>query len=160
MAQRWYSRFPPNSIGSFRDLSQAFIKQFISGKVHEKSSSSLMSIVQGAKESLRDYLNRFKKEALEFPDLDDKVAMIALQQGTKDECFKMSLANRPLENMLQLQSRAGKYIQVEESMKKMMVNNEPGGGKKRKIYQEYDVKDKYPRVNKEPDLAPKKGGPR
>ena len=26
MAQRWYSRLPPNSIGSFRDLNQAFIK--------------------------------------------------------------------------------------------------------------------------------------
>ena len=45
MAQRWYSRFPPNSIGSFRELSQAFIKQLISGRVHEKSSASLMSIV-------------------------------------------------------------------------------------------------------------------
>ena len=26
MAQRWYSRLPPNSIGSFRELSQDFIK--------------------------------------------------------------------------------------------------------------------------------------
>ena len=95
MAQRWYSRLPPNSIGSFRELSQAFIKQFISGRVHEKSSASLMSIMQGAKESLRDYLNHFTKEALKVPDLDDKVAMIALQQGTRDEFFKMSLAKRP-----------------------------------------------------------------
>ena len=38
-----------------------------------------MSIVQGAKETLRDYLNRFIKEALKVPDLDDKIAMIALQ---------------------------------------------------------------------------------
>ncbi|KAL8098989.1 hypothetical protein AgCh_031627 [Apium graveolens] len=102
MAQRWYSRLPPNSIGSFRELSKAFIKQFISGRVHEKSSASLMSIVQGAKESMRDYLNRFTKEALKVPDLDDKVAMIALQQGTRDEFFKMSLAKRPPESMLQL----------------------------------------------------------
>ncbi|KAL8148167.1 hypothetical protein AgCh_005499 [Apium graveolens] len=84
MAQRWYSRLPPNSIGSFRELSQAFIKQFISGRVHEKSSAPLMSIVQVAKESLREYLNRFTKEALKVSDLDDKVAMIALQQGTRD----------------------------------------------------------------------------
>ena len=64
--------------------------------MHEKSSASLMSIVQGAKEFLRDYLNRFTKEALKVPDLDDKVAMIALQQGTRDEFFKMSLAKHPL----------------------------------------------------------------
>ena len=55
-----------------------------------------MCIVQGTKESLRDYLNCFTKEALKVPDLDDKVAMIALQQGTRDEFFKMSLAKRPL----------------------------------------------------------------
>ncbi|KAL8104626.1 hypothetical protein AgCh_028738 [Apium graveolens] len=146
MAQRWYSRLPPNSIGSFRELSQAFIKQFISGRVHEKSSASLMSIVQGAKETLRDYLNRFTKEALKVPDLDDKVAMIALQQGTRDEFFKMSLAKRPPENMLQLQERAEKYIKVEESMRKTAVSNEPTGGKKRKTDLENIAKDKYPRT--------------
>ncbi|XP_074336497.1 uncharacterized protein LOC141673649 [Apium graveolens] len=142
MAQWWYSRLPPNSIGSFKDLSQAFIKQFISGRVHEKSSASLIGIVQGAKESLREYLNRFTKEALKVPNLDDKVAMIALQQGTRDGLFKMSLAKHPPESMMQLQDRAGKYIKVEESMKKTAVNNEPIGNKKRKTDQEYDAKDK------------------
>ncbi|XP_074377525.1 uncharacterized protein LOC141719039 [Apium graveolens] len=156
MAQRWYNRLPPNSIGSFKDLSQAFIKQFISGRVHEKSSSSLMGIVQGAKESLREYLNRFTKEGSKVPDLDDKVAMIALQQGTKDEFFKMSLAKRPPERMLQLQDRAGKYIKVEESMKKMAVSNEPTGNKKRKTGQEYDAKDKYPRIGKNSDSSSSK----
>ncbi|XP_074351307.1 uncharacterized protein LOC141690399 [Apium graveolens] len=101
-----------------------------------------MGIVQGAKESLREYLNRFTKEALKVPDLDDKVAMIALQQGTRDEFFKMSLAKRPPESMLQLQDRAGKYIKGEESMKKITVNNEPTGNKKRRTDQEYDSKDK------------------
>ena len=79
MAQRWYSRLPPNSITSFKDLSNAFVAQFISGKTHEKSSASLMNLEQGKNESLRDYLNRFTKEALKVPDLDEKVAMIALQ---------------------------------------------------------------------------------
>ena len=105
-----------------------------------------MSIVQGANESLRDYLNRFTKEALNVPDLDDKVAMIELQQGTKDEFLKMSLAKCPPESMLQLQDRAGKYIKVEESMRKTVVNNEPAGGKKRKTDLEYIAKDKYPRT--------------
>ncbi|KAK1359607.1 hypothetical protein POM88_044081 [Heracleum sosnowskyi] len=57
MAQRWYSRLPPNSIGSLKELSKAFINQFISGMVHEKSSTSLMAIQQGKNEALRDYIN-------------------------------------------------------------------------------------------------------
>ena len=53
MAQRWCSRLPPNSIGSFKELSRAFIGQFISGKTREKSSTSLMNLLQGKNESLR-----------------------------------------------------------------------------------------------------------
>ncbi|KAK1386147.1 hypothetical protein POM88_023882 [Heracleum sosnowskyi] len=88
MAQRWYSRLPPNFIGSFMELSKAFIIQFVSGRVHEKSYASLMSIQQGKNESLREYLNRFTREALKVPDLEDKLAMIALQQRTNDDHFK------------------------------------------------------------------------
>ncbi|KAK1385493.1 hypothetical protein POM88_023228 [Heracleum sosnowskyi] len=68
MAQRWYSRLPPNSIGSFKELSKTFINQFVSGKIHEKSSASLMGIRQGKNETLREYLSRFTKEAIKVPD--------------------------------------------------------------------------------------------
>ncbi|XP_074328083.1 uncharacterized protein LOC141665997 [Apium graveolens] len=115
-----------------------------------------MGTVQGAKESLREYLNRFTEEALKVPDLDYKVVMISLQQGIRDEFFKMSLAKRPPESLLQLQDRAGKYIKVEESMKKIAVNNEPTGNKKQKTYQEYDAKDKYPRIGKNSDSSSSK----
>ncbi|KAL8122123.1 hypothetical protein AgCh_018752 [Apium graveolens] len=128
-------------------------------RVHEKSSASLMSIMLGVKESLRDYLNRFIKEALKVPDLDGEVAMIALQQGTRDEFFKMSLAKRPPESMLQLQDRAGKYIKMEESMRKTVVSNEIAGGKKWKTDLEYIEKEKYPRTEQNPNSTLKKGGP-
>ena len=48
-------------------------------------------------------MNRFTKEALKVPDLDEKVAMIALQQGTIDVYFKRSLAKHPPEDMNFLQ---------------------------------------------------------
>ncbi|KAK1374856.1 hypothetical protein POM88_031049 [Heracleum sosnowskyi] len=145
MAQRWYSRLPPNSIGSFKELSKAFINQFISGRVHEKSFASLMAIRQGQNEALRDYINRFTREALKVPDLEDRVAMIALQQGTTDDHFKRSLAKHPPESMLKLQDRAENYIKVEESMRKYgPTTGGSGNSKKRKETQEYDVKEKFP----------------
>ncbi|KAK1368417.1 hypothetical protein POM88_034509 [Heracleum sosnowskyi] len=85
------------------ELSKAFINQFVSGRVHEKSSASLMAIQQGKNEAQRDYINRFTREALKVPDLEDRVAMIALQQGTTDDHFKRSLAKHPPESMLKLQ---------------------------------------------------------
>lgn len=67
---------------------------------------------------MRDYVTRFTKEILTIPDLNEKVAIIALQQGTINEHFKMSLAKHPPKSMLKLQERVGKYIKAEEIMKK------------------------------------------
>ena len=61
-----------------------------------------MSIEQGKNESLHNYIDRFTKEALKVSDLDEKVAMIALQQGTTDVYFKMSLAKHAPQDMNQL----------------------------------------------------------
>ena len=118
-AQWWYSRLPPNSIASFKELSRAFIGQFISGNTHEKSPASLISIEQGKNESLRTHINRFTKEAIKVPDLDKKVAMIALQQGTIDVYFKMSLSKHAPQDMNQLQERPGKYIKADEDHEKI-----------------------------------------
>lgn len=79
-----------------------------------------MSLQQGKNESMRDYINRFTGEALKVLDLEDKVDMMALQQGTTDDHFKRSLAERPLESMLKLQDREGKYIKAEESMNPLL----------------------------------------
>ena len=77
-----------------------------------------MNLHKGRNESLQDYLNCFTKEALKVPDLDQKVAMITLQQGTTDDNFRRSLAKRAPDNMNDLQKRAGKYIMAEESLRK------------------------------------------
>ena len=170
MAQHWYCRLPPNSISSFKDLSKAFVGQFIGSKMHAKSSASLMNIVQGRNESLRDYMNRFTKEALKVPDMDSRVAMIALQRGTTNDDFRKSLAKKAPESMNALQERAGKYIKVEESMKRAYHpqaqnnnnnNSSSGSGnRKRPGTTEYNVESKQPRVEPDSEQAPKKKGPR
>ena len=53
-----------------------------------------------------------------MPDLDEKVDMITLQQGTTNVYFKMSLAKNAPQDMNQLQERTGKCIKDEESMRK------------------------------------------
>ena len=99
MAHRWYSRFPPNSIGSFKELSRAFMGKFISGKTYEKSLASLMNLLHGKSESPRNYINQFTKEPLKVPDLDEKVATISLQQGTTNTFFKGSISKKAPEDM-------------------------------------------------------------
>ena len=154
-AQRWYNRLPPNSIASLKQLNRAFIGHLISGKTHENSSTSLMSIEHDKNKSLRTYIDRFTKEALKVPDLDEKVVMIALQQGTTDVYFKMSLAKQAPQDMNQLQKRADKYIKAEESMKKS--HPQPDNDKKRKS-SNYNARDKFQRVENFEESTPRKLG--
>lgn len=79
-----------------------------------------MNLHQEKNESLRDYMNRFTNEALKVPDLDQKVAMVAMKQVTSDENFRRSLAKRAPETMNALQERAWKYIKAEESIIKAL----------------------------------------
>nr|XP_017233146.1 PREDICTED: uncharacterized protein LOC108207198 [Daucus carota subsp. sativus] len=162
MAQHWYSRLPLNSISCFADLSRAFIGQFVRSKTHAKSSASLMNLHQGKNKSLREYMNRFTKEALKVPDLDKKIAMIALQQGTTDDNFRRSLAKRAPDNMNDLQERAGKYIKAEESLRKSQNNQGPNTNfKKRGSDAEYNAENKYAKKDDdEKSPAKKKLGPR
>ena len=103
-----------------------------------------MNLHQGRNESHRDYMNRFTNEALKVPDLDQKVAMIALQQGTTNDNFRHSLAKRAPANMNELEEGAGKYIKAEESMRKSQNNQGPTtDSKKRGNDTEYDDDNKY-----------------
>ncbi|XP_063942760.1 uncharacterized protein LOC135150403 [Daucus carota subsp. sativus] len=107
-------------------------------------------------------MNRFTKEALKVPDLDQKVAMIALQQGTTDDNFRRSLAKRAPNNMNELQERAGKYIKAEESMRKSQNNQgSTKDSKKRGNDTEYDADNKYlKREDGEKSPTKKQSGPR
>ncbi|XP_063950795.1 uncharacterized protein LOC135153038 [Daucus carota subsp. sativus] len=107
-------------------------------------------------------MNRFTKEALKVPDLDQKVAMIALQQGSTDDNLRRSLAKRAPENMNELQERAGKYIKAEESLKKSQNNQGPTlNPKKRGNNTEYNADSKYSKTG-DNDKSPtkKRAGPR
>lgn len=100
---------------------------------------------------------RFTKESLKVTDLDEKVAMVALQQGTTNEGFKMSLAKNEPANMHDLQERADKYIKAEESMRKSVITfNDNQNSKKRKADKEYYVKDRNSKDEKTSDSTSKK----
>ena len=52
----WFNRFPPSSISSFRELSIAFVSQFIGARTYRKPSYHLLTIKQSSQESLRSYV--------------------------------------------------------------------------------------------------------
>ena len=80
--------YPRTQSPPLRSYAGPSLANSLAERLMKRVRASLMSIEQGKNESLYTYIDRFTKEALKVPDLDEKVAMIALQQGTTDVYFK------------------------------------------------------------------------
>ncbi|RVW50053.1 hypothetical protein CK203_104099 [Vitis vinifera] len=76
-ALSWFHRLPPNSVGNFRDLSEAFVGQYLCSARHKQNISTLQNIKMQDNESLREFVKRFGKpyfkRANKYSMLEDDV---------------------------------------------------------------------------------------
>ncbi|XP_010243816.1 PREDICTED: uncharacterized protein LOC104587791 [Nelumbo nucifera] len=116
VARRWFSSLPPRSINSWEQFSNMFLACFISSRRPQKSIVSLMTVKQKRGESLRSYIDRFKKEELEVRDLDPLVSMHAAISGLLPvSALKCFIAKSQPKMKLEFLERAKKYIAIEEA---------------------------------------------
>ncbi|XP_043694370.1 uncharacterized protein LOC122645089 [Telopea speciosissima] len=113
-ARQWFSRLPPRSFSNFTALGWAFLAHFVSSRVHKKIAANLLAIKQQPEESIRSFLTRFNKEALQLQNLDPMVKFQALRSGIRDIELKKSLIMDELGDMYELFSRCEKYINLAE----------------------------------------------
>ncbi|XP_043721123.1 uncharacterized protein LOC122668649 [Telopea speciosissima] len=111
-ARQWFSRLPPRSLSNFTDLGRAFLAHFMSSRVHKKTAANLLAIKQHPDESIRGFLTRFNKEALEVRNLDQMVKFQALRSCIRDVELKKSLIMDEPGDMYELFSRCEKYINL------------------------------------------------
>ena len=90
----WFGKLPPNTITSFQELSKLFVNNFVGGQRHKHSSSSLLNIEQGEKESLRTFISHFNKEALLVDEMDNKILLAAFYNGVTLDLFIHKLYNQ------------------------------------------------------------------
>nr|CAN70062.1 hypothetical protein VITISV_025666 [Vitis vinifera] len=93
----WFHRLPPNSVGNFRDLSEAFVGQYLCSARHKQNISTLQNIKMQDNESLREFI--FKR---------------SICPGTP---FFESLAKKPPATMDDLFQRENKYSMLEDGMR-------------------------------------------
>jgi len=80
-AVTWFKNLRRNSIDSWSDLCHEFTTHFTAARKQSKSVASLKAIVQGKSKPLRDYIERFNKEAVQVRGADETMKQYLITQG-------------------------------------------------------------------------------
>ncbi|KAM1333680.1 hypothetical protein ACFX2F_009684 [Malus domestica] len=80
-AQDWFYTLLPQSIWSFNELSLVFTEEYSSYRSIKKKSDHLFNVKKNLKESLRNYVKRFKAQSTRIVGCNDFIAIAAFQKG-------------------------------------------------------------------------------
>ncbi|KAM1083899.1 hypothetical protein ACFX19_022643 [Malus domestica] len=75
--QDWFYTLQPQSIQSFNELSLVFTKEYSSYRSIKKKSDHLFNVKKNPKESLCDYVKRFKAEKARIVRCNNSIARVA-----------------------------------------------------------------------------------
>ncbi|XP_010246623.1 PREDICTED: uncharacterized protein LOC104589871 [Nelumbo nucifera] len=104
----------PTSISSWKQFASLFLAHFVNSRRCQKSVVSLMPVRHKRIESLRSYIDRFKKEELKIRDLDPMVSMhIAINDLLPGLALKYSVVKTPPKTKAEFLEKAQKYFAAE-----------------------------------------------
>ncbi|CAL2241000.1 unnamed protein product [Prunus armeniaca] len=98
-------------IGNFKEFAIILTKEYTSYKTVRKHADHLFNLRKKLKESLQDYLRRFKAEKANIIGCNDQVASSAFKKGlpTKHELYR-ELAITPSQTLAEVFARAERYV--------------------------------------------------
>uniref|UniRef100_A0A7N2MLS0 Retrotransposon gag domain-containing protein n=1 Tax=Quercus lobata TaxID=97700 RepID=A0A7N2MLS0_QUELO len=115
VAMRWFDGLRPNSVGSFKQLTQAFGSRFITSSRVSRSLDFLLFLSMREMETLKAYSNRYWEMYNEIEGNYDDVAISTFKSGLPTKHgLKKSLTRKPVTSLHQLMDQIDKYERVEE----------------------------------------------
>ena len=112
---RWFDGLRPNSINSFKQLTQAFGSRFITSSRVPRPLDSLLSLSMREEETLKAYSDRYWEMYNEIEGDYDNIAISTFKSGLSTEHgLRKSLTGKPVTSLRQLMNRIDKYKRVEE----------------------------------------------
>ena len=117
VAIRWFNGLKPNSIVSFKQLTQAFDSHFITCSRVPRPLDSLLSLSMREGKNLKAYSDRYWEMYNEIVGNFDDVTISTLKSGLPIEHgLRKSLTGKPITSLRQLMDRINKYKRVEEDL--------------------------------------------
>nr|CAN68057.1 hypothetical protein VITISV_020837 [Vitis vinifera] len=114
----WFHRLPPNSVDNFRNLSEAFVGQYLCSARHKQNISTLQNIKMQDNESLREFVKRFSQAVFQVEACSmDAVLQIFKRSICPGTPFFESLAKKPPTTMDDLFRRVNKYSMLEDDVR-------------------------------------------
>jgi hypothetical protein len=114
-AKTWFNQLETGFIDTFAQLSRAFIDNFIGGRRSVRPANYLLNIRQRERESLRSYVQRFNKEAVQIDEPNEHVAFTTFNAGLRKRDFLFQLCKDPPKSMSELMYEAQKFINREDA---------------------------------------------
>ncbi|XP_030930751.1 uncharacterized protein LOC115956551 [Quercus lobata] len=130
MAMRWFDALKPNSIDSFKQLTQAFDSRFITSSKVPRPLDSLLSLSMQEGETLKAYSDRYWEMYNEIEgNYDDVVISTFKRDLSIEHGLRKSLIGKPVTSVRQFMDKIDKYKRVEE-------DKQMGKGKAKVVPQE------------------------
>ena len=115
MVMRWFNSLKPNSINSFKQLTQAFGSRFITSNRVPRPLNSFMSLSMREGETLKAYSDRYWEMYSEIEENYDDVTISTFKRGLLIEySLRKSLIGKLVTSVRQVMDRIDKYKRVEE----------------------------------------------
>ncbi|XP_030938440.1 uncharacterized protein LOC115963543 [Quercus lobata] len=115
VAMRWFNNLKTNSIGSYKQLTQAFCSRFITNSRVPQPLSSLLSLSMHEGETLKEYSDKYWEMYNELDENYNDVAISTFKSGLPIEHdLRKSLTGKSVANVHQLMDRIDKYKRVKE----------------------------------------------
>ena len=93
-----------------------FVKNFVGGQRHKRSSSNLLNIEQRENKSFQTFISRFKGEALLVDEMDNKILFAAFYNGVTLDLFIHKLYDQESQMMAESIHSAQSFMNVEDAI--------------------------------------------
>ncbi|XP_070032052.1 uncharacterized protein [Nicotiana tomentosiformis] len=80
-ALTWYSQLPAHSIETFEEMADKFVTAHAGAKKAEARVNDIFAIKESPREGLRDFLARFNRVRMTLPNVSERMAVAAFQNG-------------------------------------------------------------------------------